>query len=89
MGRYLAATHTRVWLGLLVLTLASFWLAESDGAIDRSTASPLILAIAFFKARSIAFFFMEIRGAGLALRILFEAWCLAAGGALVAIYCLA
>jgi Prokaryotic Cytochrome C oxidase subunit IV len=89
MGRYLAATETRVWLGLLALALASFWLAEHDGAIERSTASALILAIAFLKARCIAFFFMEIRGAGLALRILFEVWCVAAGGALVAIYWLA
>jgi len=64
-----------VWLGLIALTLAAWWLGV-DGALSSvKLASVLILLIAFTKARFVGLYFMELRHSPLSLRIVFETWC--------------
>jgi len=75
-----------VWLVLLAATLLSWESAHSSG--EYRVASAAVLLIAFLKARLIGLEFMELRAAPRVLRFIFEAWAVAACGALLAIYLL-
>lgn len=64
-----------VWLALVALTLVSWWLGTDHGVGDADTASVLVLLVAFAKVRFVGLYFMDLRLAPLALRLLFEGWC--------------
>jgi caa(3)-type oxidase subunit IV len=68
---------TIVWLVLVCATVLSWWLGTDHGFVHgASSASVVILAVAFMKARFVGLYFMELRDAPLVLRGLFEAYCL-------------
>lgn len=72
-----------VWLVLVLLTLVSWQIGHGDALLAPATASALILTAALVKARLIILHFMEVRFAPLALRLVFEAWCVGVWGGLL------
>lgn len=78
-----------VWFVLLAATLLSYSLGTEHWFSTSAVRSCLILAIAMVKVRFIGLYFMDLRVAPTGLRVLFEAWCLAAVVALVVMYLLA
>jgi hypothetical protein len=63
------------WIGLVVVTLLSFTVAESSGvAGDIETA--IVIVAAAFKGRIILVWFMGARSFPLAWRLFFDAWLL-------------
>jgi Prokaryotic Cytochrome C oxidase subunit IV len=78
-----------VWFVLLAATLLSYLLGAEHWLGSVPVRSSLILVIALVKVRFIGLYFMELREAPAGVRMLFSAWCLAAGIALIAMYLLA
>lgn len=67
---------------LVVLTVASSWLAEGRLDTDR-WAGALVIAIAAVKIRLVGRHFMELRDAPFALRLAFDTWIVAVLGLIV------
>lgn len=65
---------TAVWFLLIGATLASFALGAHHGTGTR-LAGTVILLVAFTKAYLIGLYFMELRGAPTALRLIFTGYC--------------
>lgn len=69
---------TVVWLGLTLATLLS-WSLGGHHTLGMSDSHALagisILLIAFVKIRFVGLYFMDLRGAPAALRIIFETYC--------------
>ncbi|WP_374475684.1 cytochrome C oxidase subunit IV family protein [Zoogloea sp.] len=72
---------TAVWLVLVVVTSASWWLAESRGAGEGTVLSVMLFAL--FKARLVFLNFMELRVAPRAWRFAFEIWIFCSVGVIV------
>ena len=64
-----------VWVLLVFATVTSWKLGTQHGIHDHTLASVIILLIAFIKVRLVGLYFMELRDAPLALRSLFETYC--------------
>lgn len=64
-----------VWVGLIVATLVSYWLGSDHGLSSAEARTLIILVVAFVKVRFVGLYFMELRGAPIVLRSLFEGWC--------------
>lgn len=80
---------SRVWLILTVLTVISWTLGTEHGFGDHHMpASLAIITVAVFKIRLIGLYFMELRDAPLALRGIFEAYCVVLFGLLTGMYLL-
>lgn len=62
-----------IWLFLMAATLGSAWLAEHHAFAGHLTAV-FVMLVAFFKGRAVMLYFMELRGAPLAWRMVFEVW---------------
>jgi len=79
---------TAVWILLVAATLLSWWLGTDHGfgADDHQAAAVIILLVAFFKARLVGSYFMELRDAPPALRWSFEAYIGAVCALLVGAY---
>jgi heme/copper-type cytochrome/quinol oxidase subunit 4 len=77
---------TAVWALLVGATLLSFWLGTDHGLSSTEARSLVILVVAFVKVRFVGLYFMELRTAPLALRTLFEGWCLVVCAGLVGFY---
>jgi Prokaryotic Cytochrome C oxidase subunit IV len=77
---------TVVWFGLVLIALVSWWLGTDQGAGSHKLAAILLLALAFTKVRFVGMYFMELRGAPLVLKLLFQGWCLVVCCALVGMY---
>lgn len=79
-----------VWVLLTVATVAS-WLLGADHSTEsnREVATTVIMTTAFAKTWFVGMYFMELRHAPLALRLLFNAWVVVGCVAVVAIYLLA
>lgn len=78
MIAYIDTRITYVWLLLVVITCISWGLADGYQAVDITEGrlvSSLLIVLAFFKARLVIMHFMEIAAAPLALRAVFELWC--------------
>jgi hypothetical protein len=71
----LRARSTLVWMILVVATLAS-WALGSEHRIG-SEIGVVVLAIGLIKVRFVGLDFMELRNAPLALRAIFETYCVA------------
>jgi len=78
-----------VWGLLIVATLISWWLGTDHGVDDLQTASVLVLLVAFVKVRFVGLYFMELRHAPIALRLLFEIWCAVVCATVVVMYLVA
>jgi caa(3)-type oxidase subunit IV len=76
---------TLVWLALIVATLVSWTIGTSDG-LHAELATTVVLLVAFVKARFIGLYFMELREAPLALRGIFEFYCVLVAAVLIALY---
>jgi hypothetical protein len=64
-----------VWLGLVLITCVSWWLGTGHGTTDHKLAAIVLMVVAFTKVRFVGMYFMELRGAPLALRAIFQLWC--------------
>lgn len=73
---------TLVWATLVVATLLSWWFGAEGGRL----AAVAVVAVAFFKLRLIGNHFMEVRGAPLALRAVFEAYCISVCAMILVFY---
>jgi heme/copper-type cytochrome/quinol oxidase subunit 4 len=69
-------TITLVWLLLVILTGISWLLGSRPAGIITAPhlAGLALLAVAFFKARLVILYFMEVSDAPRPLRIIMEAW---------------
>ena len=79
------------WLLLMLATGLSWWLGQGDSLSTPQTgdyrliSSGLIL-IAFIKVRIVIRYFMEVRQAPLALKLICDAWVLLVSGAILYLY---
>jgi hypothetical protein len=79
-----------VWLILVVLTAISWALGTEHGfGTHHVPASLVIIAVAVFKVRLVGLYFMELRAAPLALRGIFEGYCVVLLALLGGMYLLA
>ena len=69
---------TWVWLLLVGVTLASWWVGTDNAELEGDAAKQLatvLLLIAFVKCRLVIRHFMEVRHAGFVLRVATDLWC--------------
>jgi hypothetical protein len=64
-----------VWLALVLITCVSWWLGTGHGTTDHKLAAIVLMVVAFTKVRFVGMYFMELRGAPIALRTIFQLWC--------------
>ena len=78
------------WLVLVALTVTQWVIGTQTGGAGphHVTASLVIFVVAVFKARLVGLYFMELREAPIALRGLFEAYCIALLAVLSTMYLL-
>jgi len=83
-------TITAIWLILVTATAYSWTVGTeqfpSASALEISSIS--LLLVAMFKVRLVIRYFMEVRGAPLALRLLCDAWVVIVGAGLTGMYAL-
>jgi hypothetical protein len=80
---------TAVWLALICATVLSWVLGTDHGlgsASDHRAASTAIISVAFTKVRFVGLYFMELRDAPLALRGVFEGYCIVVFAAVLGMY---
>jgi len=79
------------WFILTALTVVSWSLGTQHGlgAGNHVPASLAIVAVAIFKIRLVGLYFMELKEAPLALRGIFEGYCVVLFGLLTGMYLLA
>jgi len=77
MTELLRTRATLVWLILSALTISSWALGTTDGDGTHLSASLVILLVTVLKVRFVGLYFMELRGAPLSLRGVFEGYCAA------------
>jgi hypothetical protein len=79
------------WLILTALTVVSWALGTQHGfgGGQHIPASLVIIVVAVFKIRLVGLYFMELREAPLALRGIFEGYCVVLLGMLTGMYLLA
>lgn len=83
---------TAVWFALICATIVSWVLGTDHGLgseADHRAASAVILAVAFTKVRFVGLYFMELRDAPLALRGIFEGYCLVVFAAVLGMFLIA
>lgn len=81
---------TAVWSVLIAATLVSWWLGTDHGfGDDHRAAGVAILLVAFFKARLVGLYFMELRQAPIALRAVLEGYCVVVCAALIVMFLVA
>jgi hypothetical protein len=85
MTALIRTNATLVWLILSGLTVVSWALGTQHGlgGANHVPASVAILVVAVFKVRLVGLYFMELRDAPVALRALFEGYCVILLGLLV------
>jgi Prokaryotic Cytochrome C oxidase subunit IV len=79
------------WFILTALTVVSWTLGTQHGfgGDNHVPASLVIFTVAIFKIRLVGLYFMELRAAPLALRGIFEGYCVVLFGLLTGMYLLA
>ncbi|OUS12432.1 hypothetical protein A9Q89_05975 [Gammaproteobacteria bacterium 53_120_T64] len=93
MIRLLAKPVSAVWLLLMLATGLSWWLGldqgmSSDQQSDYRYISSGLIIIAFIKVRIVIRYFMEVREAPLALKLICDAWLVLVSSAIIYLYCL-
>lgn len=84
MAQFVDGRTWVVWLGLVGLTVVS-WQVSTHGP-NAQVATTLVMAVAFVKIRFIGSYFMDLRCAPLPLKLIFDAYCVAVGGAVIGLY---
>jgi hypothetical protein len=84
-GAVLRNRISLIWLVLVVATLISWWIGAGDAA-NPHLGTAVVLIVAFFKARLVGLYFMELRDAPLPLRLLLEGYCLTVCMTLLVMY---
>ena len=74
-----------VWAALMLATCASTWLL-SKNSITPEVATVAIMLVAAVKVRLVIRYFMEVRLAPLALRLVCDGWLLAVTALIVTVY---
>ena len=74
-----------VWAALMLATCASTWLL-SKNSVTPELATVAIMLVAAVKVRLVIRYFMEVRRAPLALRLVCDGWLLAVTGLIVTVY---
>ena len=78
---------TAIWLLLIAATGLSWESAHGFSWGDGGRITPVaVMIVAFIKVRFVGLDFMELRGAPLPLRLLFEAWAGLVCAAIIGIY---
>jgi hypothetical protein len=78
-----------VWLFLLAITLASWWLAPGHDGGHAVASTPITVAVVllgFIKGRMIIQYFMEVRTAPRWLKITTDTWLMVLWAAILGIY---
>jgi hypothetical protein len=91
MGASVEKRMLVVWLGLVAVTLMSWWIGSSHGQIEFRSSALItygVISIAAIKIRVIVREFMEVRHAPILLRRLTDGWTVFVIAALLAIYSL-
>ena len=86
MAWLLRSRISAVWSLLIGATLLSWWLGTDHGVGDHTLATLVVIAVAFFKVRCVGLYFMELRHAPVALRLVFEAYVVVVCGVVVGLY---
>jgi len=74
-----------VWASLMLATCASTWLLSKD-SVTPQVATMAIMLVAAVKVRLVIRYFMEVRWAPLALRLVCDGWLLAVTVLIIAVY---
>ena len=74
-----------VWAALMLATCASTWLL-SKNSVTPEVATLAIMLIAAVKVRLVIRYFMEVRLAPLALRLICDTWLLAVTALIMTVY---
>ena len=79
------------WLLLMLATCLSWWLGQddalnSDQSSDYRLVSSGLIIIAFIKVRIVIRYFMEVRQAPMALKLVCDAWVVLVCGAIIYLY---
>ena len=87
----LAKPVSAVWLLLMLATGLSWWLGldhgmPSDQSSDYRYISIGLIIIAFIKVRIVIRYFMEVREAPLALKLVCDAWVVLVCGTIIYLY---
>ena len=87
----LAKPVSAVWLLLMLATGLSWWLGLDQGAAadqqgDYRYISSSLIIIAFIKVRIVIRYFMEVRQAPLALKLVCDAWVVLVCGTIIYLY---
>jgi len=89
MPALLRTVAVPVWALLMVATVVSWSIGADHGAdSNQELATTVIMTTAFAKTWFVGMYFMELRHAPLALRLLFNAWCIVGCAAVLGIYLL-
>ncbi len=92
MNQLLRSYTSGIWLLLILFTAFSWWLSATGAARPVQAAhiaTTSMFVVAYFKVRMVGMHFMEMKRAPWSLRLLFEAWAVAAFGAIISLYWLA
>ena len=76
-----------VWAALMLATCASTWLF-SKNSVTPEVATVAIMLVAAVKVRLVIKYFMEVRRAPLALRLVCDGWLLAVTAVIMTVYLL-
>lgn len=76
MTAVLKSNVSIAWLALTTLTVVSWALGAEHGLSNHVLASLVIILVATFKIRVVGLYFMELRESPVALRAVFEGYCL-------------
>ena len=86
MRSLLLSRTTLIWFVLVAASGLSLQLGHGIGFSDLRHAGVAILVVAFVKVRFVILEFMEVRHAPIYLRLVAEAWTVAACATLVALF---
>jgi hypothetical protein len=73
-----------VWVALMTSALLNAWLGDGHG--PAKVAAVAVIVIAFVKVRLVGHYFMEVRGAPLPLRVVFDTYIGVVSCGLIGIY---
>jgi hypothetical protein len=77
---------TLIWTGLVLATLLSWWLGTDHGTSNHQVATVGVMLVAFAKVRFVGMHFMDLRDAPIPLRLIFDAYVLIVGTAIIGTY---
>jgi len=91
MKALIQSSATLVWGLLMLATGLSWWLGthqSGSATTGHSSATIIMMLVAFFKVRLVIMYFMEIRDAPLPLKLACEGWVAVTCGAVLGFYLL-